>query len=96
MGGYAVVRECHLRVEDEGSREGCEKVVDILMRDEEGEEAPNEGRGKKGGRGAVREIDGGGDAGRMVTQRELDEDNRLEPKSEVQDEDEDDQVVEIF
>lgn len=40
---YPVVRECHLHVEDEEVREACERVVQILKRDEEGEgedEAP--------------------------------------------------------
>jgi len=34
---YPVVRECHLHVEDEEVREACERVVQILKRDEEGE-----------------------------------------------------------
>lgn len=35
---YPVVRELHLGVEDEGVREACERLVQVLMRDEEGEE----------------------------------------------------------
>ncbi|KAF2007007.1 DUF383-domain-containing protein [Amniculicola lignicola CBS 123094] len=35
---YPIVRECHLQVEDEGVREACDRVVQILMRKEEGEE----------------------------------------------------------
>ena len=35
---YPIVRETHLRVEDEGVREACERLVQVLMRDEEGEE----------------------------------------------------------
>lgn len=41
---YPIVRECHLQVEDEGVREACDRVVQIIMRKEEGEEddeAPN-------------------------------------------------------
>jgi len=34
---YPVVRECHLHVEDDEVREACERVVQILKRDEEGE-----------------------------------------------------------
>ena len=37
---YPIVRECHLKVEDEGVREGCDRVVQILMRGEEGDEDP--------------------------------------------------------
>lgn len=35
---YPIVRECHLHVEDEGVREACDRVVQIVMRKEEGEE----------------------------------------------------------
>jgi hypothetical protein len=35
---YPVVRETHLAVEDDGVREACERLVQVLMRDEEGEE----------------------------------------------------------
>ncbi len=35
---YPIVRECHLQVEDEGVREACDRVVQMLMRKEEGEE----------------------------------------------------------
>ena len=41
-GTYYVVRELHLGVEDEGVREGCERLVDVLMGDEV--EADGEGR----------------------------------------------------
>lgn len=33
-GTYFVVRELHLGVEDEGVRESCERLVDVLMGDE--------------------------------------------------------------
>ena len=35
---YPVIRELHLGVDDEGVREACERIVQVLMRDEEGEE----------------------------------------------------------
>lgn len=34
-GTYFVIRELHLGVEDEGVREGCERLVDVLMGEEE-------------------------------------------------------------
>ncbi|QIW95374.1 hypothetical protein AMS68_000892 [Peltaster fructicola] len=34
---YPIVRELHLKNEDEGVREGCDRLVQVLMRDEEGE-----------------------------------------------------------
>ena len=37
-GTYFVIRECHAAVENEGIREVCERVVDVLMRDEAEEE----------------------------------------------------------
>jgi hypothetical protein len=36
-GVYPIIREAHLHVEDEGVREGAERLVDMLMRDEEDE-----------------------------------------------------------
>ena len=98
-GVYFVVRELHLGVEDEGVREGCERLVQVLMRDEEGEgEEKERGEEKRGmralgqrgginGGGGERERDRGGEAGRMVTQADVEEDS---------DEDEDEKVVEIF
>jgi hypothetical protein len=41
-GTYLVVRELHREVEDEGVREGCERLVDVLMAVEDVE---GEGRG---------------------------------------------------
>jgi hypothetical protein len=38
-GTYFVVRECHAEVEDDGVREVCERLVQVLMRDE----APEQG-----------------------------------------------------
>ncbi|PWY96803.1 DUF383-domain-containing protein [Aspergillus sclerotioniger CBS 115572] len=35
---YPIVRECHLHVDDEDVREACDRLVQVLMRDEEGEE----------------------------------------------------------
>ena len=34
-GVYPVVRELHVGIEDEGVREGCDRLVQVLMRDEE-------------------------------------------------------------
>lgn len=34
---YPIIRETHLRVNDEGVQEACERLVQVLMRDEEGE-----------------------------------------------------------
>ena len=55
-GGYVVVREVHLRWEDEGVRRWCERIVDVLM----GGEGVAEG-GKGGGAGT-----GGGGAGKNI------------------------------
>jgi hypothetical protein len=38
---YPIARELHVQVEDEGVREGCDRLVQVLMRGEEGEEDPN-------------------------------------------------------
>lgn len=34
---YPIIRETHIRVDDEDVREACERLVQVLMRDEEGE-----------------------------------------------------------
>jgi hypothetical protein len=38
---YPIIRECHAAVEDEGVREACDRFVQILMRDEAGDEDTN-------------------------------------------------------
>ncbi|MCJ1477216.1 hypothetical protein MMC13_005887 [Lambiella insularis] len=78
-GSYFVIRELHLAIEDDGVREGCDRLVQVLLRDEEGEQSELRTNGDPLQRAANR---GGGDVGRMVTQAD--------------EEDEDDQVVEIF
>ncbi|GIJ87170.1 hypothetical protein Asppvi_006076 [Aspergillus pseudoviridinutans] len=35
---YPIIRECHLHVDDEDVREACDRLVQVLLRDEEGEE----------------------------------------------------------
>ncbi|KAF3481001.1 uncharacterized protein GIQ15_06348 [Arthroderma uncinatum] len=34
---YPLVRECHMHVDDEGVQEACDRLVQVIMRDEEGE-----------------------------------------------------------
>ncbi|MCJ1405367.1 hypothetical protein MMC11_008594 [Xylographa trunciseda] len=82
-GCYFVVRELHLAVEDEGVRESCDRLVQVLMRDEEGEEHTGQSRGAPVS-ALVTERDGGSERGMMVTQ------------ADSEDEDEDEQIVEIF
>lgn len=43
---YPIIRETHSRVEDEGVQEACERLVQVLCRDEEGE-GKDEGPGGK-------------------------------------------------
>jgi len=43
-GTYLVIRELHREVEDEGVREGCERLVDVLMAVEDVERAGREGK----------------------------------------------------
>ncbi|KAF1841908.1 DUF383-domain-containing protein [Cucurbitaria berberidis CBS 394.84] len=59
---YPIVRECHLHTDDEGVREACDRVVQILMRDEEGEET------------AMPDAVGGGGGGKMVELKNEEED----------------------
>lgn len=62
---YPIVRECHLHIDDEDVREACDRVVQIIMRKEEGEEEDiPEGVG--------------GDSGRMVELKNEDEEDEDE------------------
>lgn len=38
---YPIIRECHLHVDDEDVREACDRLVQVLMREEHGEESTN-------------------------------------------------------
>ncbi|QPG94701.1 hypothetical protein C2857_006761 [Epichloe festucae Fl1] len=50
---YPIIKETHLRVDDEGVREACERLVQVLMRDEEGEGEEKDGETSS----RVQEID---------------------------------------
>jgi hypothetical protein len=41
---YPIIRECHLHVDDEDVQEACDRLVQVLMRDEEGEETVGQSR----------------------------------------------------
>ena len=63
-GVYYVVRECHLRVEDDEVKESVERLVNVLMRDEAGERGMGDNVV-----GRVEEIEEGGGTvseGRMI------------------------------
>ncbi|KAI9036544.1 protein HGH1 [Aspergillus affinis] len=38
---YPIIRECHLQVDNEEVQEACDRLVQVIMRDEEGEESTN-------------------------------------------------------
>lgn len=60
---YPIVRECHLHIDNDEVREACDRVVQILMRNEEGEEED------------VPDMRGaGGSAGKLVELKPEDED----------------------
>jgi hypothetical protein len=63
---YPIVRECHLHVDDDEVREACDRVVQVIMRKEEGEEEEI----PQGAMGAA-----GADAGTMVALQNEDEDD---------------------
>lgn len=67
-GTYYVVRETHLRVEDEGVREVCDRLVQVLMRDEEGESG--ETNGEEGALVKAGDVNG---VGRVVEEDDEDE-----------------------
>ncbi|KAF2262441.1 DNA-binding protein-like protein HGH1 [Lojkania enalia] len=47
---YPIIRECHLHVDNEGVREACDRLVQVIMRKEEGEEEDVPSQDSKGGR----------------------------------------------
>jgi hypothetical protein len=92
---YPIIREMHLRVEDEDVREVCERLVQVLMRDEEGEDGKVDGgmkaleRSGVGERKMLQAANGHGSAGSWAKAEEAEEDG------EDEDEDEDNQIVEV-
>lgn len=81
MGAYAVLREVHVGVEDEGVRESVERVVQLLM----GDEVEND----KG-----RMDVGEGESGLQTRERGLRRGGGERGMEETDDEDE--KIVEIF
>jgi hypothetical protein len=53
---YPIVRECHMHVDDEGVQEACDRVVQILMRNEEGEEEEIPDMATGGGSGKMMQM----------------------------------------
>ena len=93
-GVYCVVRECHLAVEDEGVREACDRLVQVLMRDEDVREV-HDASAEAGARRTVADkralpepaiVDGGRRVGAMVQS----------VKDEVESDNEDDKIVDVF
>lgn len=80
-GTYAVVREVHLGVEDEGVRGWCERVVDVLMMEGEG---GVRGDGEAAG---VEKTDGNANGDKRVVTWGADVDDG---------DDEDEEIVPIF
>lgn len=64
---YPIIRECHLHSDDESVQEACDRVVQIIMRNEEGEEEE------------IPPPHMGGESGRMVelNNDEEDEDEKI-------------------
>jgi hypothetical protein len=98
---YPIVRETHLQVEDDGVREACERLVQVLMRDEENEEKVDEGMkaltrregvGKKtptNASGVPKPFGrGGGGGGSWATQNE-------DADKDEDESDDDDKIVEV-
>lgn len=56
---YPIIRETHLHVEDEGVREACDRVVQIIMSDEEDEAAKERAEKARSGFADVKEISDG-------------------------------------
>lgn len=86
---YPIIREMHMRVENDDVREACERLVQVLMRDEEG--------GDK-----VQKVDAGMTALQRVPKRDFSHPQAMPGKGswakieqEEDEEDDDDKIVEV-
>jgi hypothetical protein len=77
---YPIVRETHLHVDDDDVREICDRIVQVIMRDEEDDQRGDD---------AVPEVVKSGGSEQKV----LEEDPKI---VEVEDEDEDEQIIDII
>ena len=89
---YPIIRETHLNVENEDVREACERLVQVLMRDEEGEEKVDVGmtaltRNPKKPSTQHQPIGGVGNWAKIEKEEEGSE--------EEDDDDDDDKIVEV-
>jgi hypothetical protein len=88
---YPIIREAHLHVENEDVREACERLVQVLMRDEEGEEKVDAGmtalsRDVKKEFKHPQATGGGGSWARLEPEEE---------EEEEEEDDDDDKIVEV-
>ncbi|KAM3064935.1 Protein hgh1 [Clarireedia jacksonii] len=99
---YPIIRETHLRVENEEVREACERLVQVLMRDEEGEEKVDAGmtaltrRPPAAGGGGSRKplsSQSNGIAGSWASQEPEDDKKKKEEDSDS--DSDDDKIVEV-
>ena len=77
QGAYPIVRELHLRNEEESVRKACEKVVDVLMA-EEADHLSLKQKELEGGAGVDSGTQDRSEQGRVV-ELEEDEDNEIVP-----------------
>lgn len=98
---YPIIRETHLKVEDEDVREACERLVQVLMRDEEGEDGKVDGgmraleRSGVGEQKVLKAANGHGSAGSWAKAEVAEEEDEDEDEDDNDDGDEDDQIVEV-
>lgn len=69
---YPIVRETHAHIEDEGVREACDRLVQVVMRDEEGEGADEEQA-----RAIAQAAQGRGGMLQGNTEHDVDEDDQI-------------------
>ncbi|KAF4636977.1 hypothetical protein G7Y89_g1110 [Cudoniella acicularis] len=86
---YPIIRETHLRVEHDELREVCERFVQVLMRDEEGEEKVDEGMSalvRNPAKVSASRPQMGGAVGNWASQ---------EPEGNEDEDEDDDKIVEV-
>ena len=71
-GTYLVIRELHLQVEDEGVREGCDRIVQVIM----GDDPPGGDVGMRDGFDQA-QARGGGEGKMVMEVEDDDEDDKI-------------------
>lgn len=92
---YPVIRETHLHVENDDVREACERLVQVLMRDEEGEEKVDTGMKALTRGAAPKRLQAAGGPGSWAMGGRTEEVEVENGRALSNDDNDDDKIVEV-